>query len=590
MSNVKIWINNQEMTVPSTYTVLDAANDADIYIPRLCFLKDISETSACRLCVVEIEGLNTLKNSCTVQVWEGMKVHTNTKRVNDAVKNNLKLLAANHHFECWVCHREENCELLELLRRYNVPNTMGEDPTFSKKTSYRNISNSLTIDTSKCILCGRCVSACNHYTGLGILDFNKRGFDTYVAPANNDFIDDAGCLYCGKCIQACPVGALSGTSDEDIVIDYLNNDNYYVIAQVAPAVRAALGEEFGNPIGTNVEGKIYRALNKMGFDEITDVNFAADVTILEEGTELIGRIQDHLQGKEAHLPLFTSCSPGWIRYIERYYPEYLPHLSTAKSPQQIQGALIKHIYADIINVPKERIKVVSFMPCIAKKDEADREQMKDKGVKDVDAVLTTREFARLIRRFGINFNNLQDYKPESPLATYTGAGAIFGTTGGVMEAALRTVKAFLEKEDKHTIDFTQVRGSVAIKEADLVIDNQTFKVAVVHGAANFPEMFRRIKEKPNKYIFVEFMGCEGGCINGGGQPIVKARDLETIDVCKLRAQALYTIDSENKIRRSHENPNVVSLYQTHLGKPGGELAHKLLHTTYSKKEVFGEKK
>ena len=241
-------------------------------------------------------------------------------------------------------------------------------------------------------------------------------------------------------------------------------------------------------------------------------------------------------------------------------------------------------------MPKERIKVVSFMPCIAKKDEADREQMKDKGVKDVDAVLTTREFARLIRRFGINFNNLQDYKPESPLATYTGAGAIFGTTGGVMEAALRTVKAFLEKEDKHTIDFTQVRGSVAIKEADLVIDNQTFKVAVVHGAANFPEMFRRIKEKPNKYIFVEFMGCEGGCINGGGQPIVKARDLETIDVCKLRAQALYTIDSENKIRRSHENPNVVSLYQTHLGKPGGELAHKLLHTTYSKKEVFGEKK
>ncbi|MBO7086573.1 MAG: iron hydrogenase small subunit, partial [Bacilli bacterium] len=564
---------------------LEAATLAGVNIPRLCFLKGINENSACRLCVVEINdrGRVMMKNSCTVQVSDGMIVNTNTPRVKMAVTKNLQLLAASHRFECWKCPREHNCEFLALLRRYNIPNVMGEDDTFSKKPQIVNITDALEIDSSKCVLCGRCIAACQKLAGTGILDYNNRGFKTYVGPALNHNMDTTGCIFCGKCIQACPVGAIKEKDDIDQAIDMINDPEIYTVAQIAPSVRAALGEEFGYKMGTNVEGKIYAALQKLGFDDVTDTNFAADVTIMEEGTELLGRIEKHLKGEDAVLPMFTSCSPGWIRYIETYYPEFLPNLSTTKSPQQIQGALIKHYYAEKIGVDPKKIRVISFMPCIAKKYEAKRPEMESNGLRDVDLVLTTRELARFIKREGIDFNSLEDAKLTSPLAQYTGAGVIFGATGGVMEAALRTVRDILEAKDYKDVDITPVRGTENVKEATLTIAGKELTVAVVHGAVNFPEIFEKIKANPGKYAFIEFMGCTGGCVNGGGQPVVSASVQEQVDVRKERAKALYTIDNDAKFRKSHDNPAVKALYEEFLKEPNGHLAHELLHTTYSPK-------
>lgn len=586
MVNVKI--NGIDVKVPANYTIMQAADKLGIYIPRICFLKDISETSACRLCVVEIEGLRTLKNSCTVKVSEGMVVKTNTDRVRSSVVKNLQLLAGNHRFECWNCPREHNCEFLELLRKYNIDNVIGENPTFGKKIAYTNISTSLCIDTSKCILCGRCVSACEKLAGTGVLNFNNRGFATYVAPANNKLIEEAGCIFCGKCIQACPVGALHVKDDLQKLEEMLQNkgDNKIVVA-IAPAVRASLGEEFGLKIGTNVEGKIYEALRLLGFDDITDINFGADLTIMEEASEFIERFKKFKKGEEVVLPMFTSCSPGWIRYIERYYPEYIPNLSSCKSPQQMHGAALKYFYEKEQGIKRENIKVVTVMPCIAKKYEANRPEMEVDGVRDIDLVITTTELARMIKNHGIDFVNLKNYKPQSPLAKFTGAGAIFGATGGVMEAALRTAKFFLEKEDAHTIDIPSVRGVEDIKEATVVVNGEECLVAVVHGGVNFPEMFRRIKESKKPYLFVEFMGCTGGCVNGGGQPIVNARIREKIDVRKERAKALYAEDKKLPLRRSHENPSIKYIYEKYFnGAKGKHLTHELLHTTYTKKQVY----
>ena len=516
MSKVNVTINGKVVEVESTATVLEAAALAGVNIPRLCFLKGINENSACRLCVVEINdrGRVMMKNSCTVQVSDGMIVNTNTPRVKMAVTKNLQLLAASHRFECWKCPREHNCEFLALLRRYNIPNVMGEDDTFSKKPQIVNITDALEIDSSKCVLCGRCIAACEKLAGTSILDYNYRGFKTFVGPALNHNMDTTGCMFCGKCIQACPVGAIKEKDDIDEAIEMINDPEVYTIAQIAPSVRAALGEEFGYPMGTNVEGKIYAALQQLGFDDVTDTNFAADVTIMEEGTELLGRLEKHLKGEDVVLPMFTSCSPGWIRYIETYYPDYLPNLSTTKSPQQIQGALIKHYYANKLGVDPKKVRVISFMPCIAKKYEAKRPEMETNGLRDVDLVLTTRELARFIKREGIDFNSLEDAKLTSPLAQYTGAGVIFGATGGVMEAALRTARDLLEKKDYKDVDITPVRGTENIKEATLTINGLELTVAVVHGAVNFPEMFARIKANPGKYAFIEFMGCTGGCVNG----------------------------------------------------------------------------
>ncbi|HBP26269.1 MAG TPA: ferredoxin [Acholeplasmatales bacterium] len=590
MSTVKVTINNIPLEVSSESTIMDAATLAGVDVPRLCFLKGLNETSACRICVVEVEGIRGLKNSCTVKVFENMKVKTNSDKVKQAIRNNLVLLAANHKFECWRCPREQNCEFLHLLRRYNVPNVVGEDLSCEKKKIIINITDSLIIDSSKCVMCGRCIAACEKFAGTSVLNYNKRGFISYVGPAMNHSIDDSGCIYCGKCIQYCPTGALRETDSIDEVLSLLDKEEYYVVAQVAPSVRATLGEEFGYPIGTNVEGKMYRALEKLGFEDLTDTNFAADVTIMEEGTEFIGRLKKRLANDPTVLPMFTSCSPGWIRYIEIYYPEYLPNLSTCKSPQQMQGALIKNYYAAKLNIPKDKIRVVSIMPCIAKKSEAKLPEMEVEGVRDVDYVLTTRELARMIRRSEIDFRGLEELKPKGPMAQYTGAGVIFGATGGVMEAALRTVKEILENKNVDLEAFSALRGvSDGIKEATIDVAGLKVTVAVVNGSANIPEMMKRIKANPDKYAFVEFMACTGGCVNGGGQPIVNAKIMEQIDVRKARAQALYNLDSTTNIRKSHDNPAVKALYQDFLKEPGGHISHQLLHTHYHERTLYEKK-
>ena len=587
---VNIIINGKSAQVPANYTILQAAEEMGIFIPRLCFLKGINENSSCRLCVVEIKGLRTLKNSCTVKVSEGMEVLTNTKRVKTSVVETLKLIAASHRFECWNCPREHNCELLDLLRRYGVSNKMGESSDFAKKPHLVNSSIAIEFDSSKCVLCGRCIAACEKLAGTNVLDFNQRGFVTFVGSALNHEIEDSGCIYCGKCIGACPTGAIHERSEIDEVMDVIESGEKYVVAQIAPAVRAAIAEEFGNPIGTNAEGKLYASLKELGFNDITDVNFAADVTIMEEGTELLGRINKHLKGEEVALPLLTSCSPGWIRYIEQYYPEYLPNLSSTKSPQQIQGALIKHYYAGKIGVAPEKIHVVSIMPCIAKKYEARRPEMESEGLRDVDSVLTTRELAIMIKRAGINFNALEDYTPNSPLAKYTGAGVIFGATGGVMEAALRTVVHLLDPEHEDSYDLTVARGvENGIKEATINVNGLDVNVAIVHGSVNLPELFRRIKSGEKQYHFVEVMACTGGCVNGGGQPVVSAKDQEKHDVRAERASVLYNIDKDAPLHKSHENPEVIKLYEEFLGQPNSEKAHHLLHTHYTKKEFFVKK-
>lgn len=582
---VTITINGKTAQVPASFTVMQAAESMGIYIPRLCFLKGINENSSCRVCVVEIQGIRTLKNSCTVKVNEGMVVKTNSPRVRTSVKRTLELMALNHRFDCWNCPREHNCEFLKLLRRYGISNDMAESGDFKKKERIINESSAIVFDSSKCVLCGRCVGACDALSGLHILDYNNRGFDTYVGTPLNFPIDTSGCIYCGKCIGVCPTGAIKEKEEIDVVEEVLNVKDKYSVVQVAPAVRAALGEEFELPIGTNVEGKMFNALKQLGFDDITDVNFAADVTILEEGNELLSRIQDHLDGKEVALPLITSCSPGWIRYIEQYYPEYLPNLSSCKSPQQMQGALTKHYYADKIGVAKEKMHVTSIMPCIAKKYEAQRPEMEVDGIRDVDNVLTTRELARLIKRAGIDFANLEDYKPTSPLAEYTGAGVIFGTTGGVMEAALRTVADILDP--KAEIDLSVVRGvENGIKEATIKLAGLDINIAVVHGAVNIPEMFERIAKGDKQYHFIEVMACTGGCINGGGQPVINADVQEKVDFRQKRAGALYLLDSTAKMQKSHKNLAVNQLYEEYLEKPNSHKAHHLLHTHYSKKEIF----
>lgn len=587
--NITLTINDKKVTVPAGTTIMQAAYKLGIDIPRLCFLKDINETSACRICMVEIEGVKTLKNSCTIEATDNMVVRTNTKRVRDSIKYNLELLAANHKFECWNCSREHNCELLDLMRKFNVTNRLGETGNFERKVPITNITNSIVIDNSKCILCGRCVSTCEKLTGKGILNFNNRGFETYVSTALNHDMDNSGCIYCGKCIQACPVGAISERNHIHEVMELLEDDSVYKVVQIAPAVRAALGEEFGYPIGTNVEGQLYRALDELGFDDITDTNFSADLTILEESHELVERLTKFLNNEETALPMFTSCSPGWIRYLEIYYPEFIPNLSTCKSPQQMLGSLIKNYYSKKINVPKEKIKVVSIMPCIAKKSEAAREELSSDGYPDVDIVLTTRELARLIKIKNIDFLSLKPLAPKSPLAQYTGAGVIFGATGGVMEAALRTVKETFELENRETIDIKEVRGAgEGIKEFSIDLNGNTLNFAVVHGAVNFPQVLEQIKNKEKDYCFVEFMACTGGCINGGGQPIVSAKVMDNVDVRELRAKALYNIDKSKPLRHSERNEEVLKLYDEFLDTPGSDVAHKYLHTTYSPKSRYDE--
>lgn len=580
MEKVTLTIDNIKVEVPKDYTILQAAKAVGINIPTLCYMKDVNEVGACRVCLVEIQGARGLQASCVHPVAEGMIIKTNTKKVRDARKATVELILSNHNRECLTCFRNRNCELQTLAEELNI----GEIPFEGEKTvaPVDSQSHSIVRDPSKCILCGRCVNVCKKVQDIGILEFNNRGFKTTVGPAFEVSMADAPCIYCGQCIIACPVAALREKEDIERVWDAIENSNMHVVVQTAPAVRAGLGEEFGLPVGTRVTGKMVAALKRLGFDKVYDTNFAADLTIMEEGHELLDRLQNG--GK---LPMITSCSPGWIRFCEFYYPEFLDNLSTCKSPHQMMGAIIKSYYAQKNNLDPKNIFVVSIMPCTSKKTESARPEMKGTGYRDVDAVLTTRELAKMIKQARIDFLKLEDENfDEDYLGDYTGAGVIFGATGGVMEAALRTVADVLEGKELENIEYTAVRGIEGIKEAALTLGGKTVKVAVAHGTAMAKKLLDMVKAGEKEYHFIEVMGCSGGCVCGGGQPQIDAQTLMDMDVRVERAKALYEEDELLTIRKSHKNPQVIKLYEEFLGKPNSHKAHELLHTHYMAREKY----
>lgn len=580
MDKVTLTINGLQVEVPSHYTVLEAAKEAGIDIPTLCFLKEVNEVGACRVCIVEVEGARSLQASCVLPVREGMIVKTNTKKVRDARKTTVELILANHNRECLTCFRNKNCELQSVSEELGI-----EDIEFQgekRVATVDDLSHSIVRDSSKCILCGRCVNVCKEVQNIGILDFTNRGFETEVAPAFNKSMDEAPCIYCGQCINVCPVAALREKSDTERVWEAIENEDIHVLVQTAPAVRAALGEEFGLPVGTRVTGKMVAALRRMGFDRVFDTNFAADLTILEEGHELLDRLQNG--GK---LPMITSCSPGWIRFCEFYYPEFLENLSSCKSPHQMMGAVLKSYYAEMNNLDPKKVFVVSVMPCTSKKTESAREEMEVNGLRDVDAVITTRELGKMIKQGSIDFTKLPDEDFDQIFGEYTGAGVIFGATGGVMEAALRTVADVVTGEDLKEIEYNNVRGvEQGIKEAAVTIGDTTVKVAVVHGTANASKVLDKVKAGEADYHFIEIMGCSGGCVNGGGQPQISAKTRLEIDVRTERAKALYEEDTVMEYRKSHQNPMIKKIYDEFLGKPNSHKSHELLHTHYKKREIF----
>ena len=576
---IHLTIDNKKVEVPKGTTILQAARKANIDIPTLCYLKEINAIGDCRMCITEVEGRKGFATSCIQTVEEGMVVHTHSPAVIEARKMILDLILSNHHRDCLTCTRNGNCELQALAIKFNVTGVLYEGEKNEHKMD--NVSPAIVRDFNKCILCRRCVSACKRVQQIGAIDAIGRGFSSCISTVGDHSLNDVNCTFCGQCIEACPTGALQEKDNTDIVWEKLKDPDTYVVVQTAPAVRVALGEEFGMPIGTNVTGKMVASLKRLGFDKVFDTNTGADFTIMEEATEFIERFQ-----KNDHLPMITSCSPGWVRYIEMNYPENLKHLSSCKSPHEMFGAVIKTYYAAKQKINPEKLFVVSVMPCIAKKFERQREELKDNGLYDVDCVITTRELARMIKQANIEFVELEEEKFDNPMGEATGAGAIFGVTGGVMEAALRTVSEILTGKTLKKIEFEEVRGKTGIKRATIPIGDKQVKVAVAHGLGNAKTIMEEIKSGKADYQFVEIMACPGGCIMGGGQPIKSAKIRETVDVRAKRAAAMYTIDEKSKIRESHKNPVLQKIYREFLGEPGGHLAHELLHTTYQKREKY----
>lgn len=579
MEMVNVKINGMEVSVPKGSTVLDAAHAAGIEIPTLCYMREINEIGACRICVVEVKGARGLVTACVYPVTEGMEITTNSEKIRNYRRMTLEMILSTHDRRCLTCVRSGECELQKLCRDYGVENADkydGERITYEIDTS----SAAIVRDNNKCILCRRCVAACKDQA-IGVIGANDRGFDTHIGTAFDAKLGDVACVNCGQCIVNCPVGALYEKDSTADVWKALADPGKKVIVHTAPSVRAALGEEFGLPMGTNVEGKMAAALRRLGFYKVFDTDVAADVTIVEEATELVNRIKNG-----GVLPMITSCSPGWVKYCEHYFPDEIDHISSCKSPQQMMGAIIKTYYAKKEGIDPKDMYVVSVMPCVAKKFEIGREDQDAAGVPDNDASITTRELAQMIRRAGINFNALPDEKFDDPIGDGSGAGVIFGATGGVMEAALRTASEWLTGKPLEKLEFEEVRGTKGIKEAAYRIGDLDLKVAVASGTKNAKTIMEKIAKGEADYAFVEIMCCPGGCVNGGGQPHVPASVKNFTDVRAIRASALYSQDAAMTLRKSHESPAVKAIYDEYFGEYGSHKAHEALHTTYVKRGKY----
>ena len=569
MEMITLTINGQTVQAPKNATILEAARSAGIHIPTLCHHPELAPEGACRLCVVEASGARTLVASCVYPVAEGMVVKTNTDKVRAARRMVVELLLANHPKDCLACQKSGDCELQKIAADLGLRKIRFEGG--ARKAHTIDASNPCLVrDQEKCILCGRCIRVCRDVQGMSVYSFAERGFDTIVSTAFEQDLGKVECSYCGQCASVCPTGAIVEKDDTEKVWSAINDPDKIVIVQTAPAVRVALGEELDMEPGSIVTGKMVAALRNLGFDKIFDTNFSADLTIMEEGHEFLHRLTNG-----GVLPMITSCSPGWVNMIELKYPDLLPHLSSAKSPQQMFGAIAKTYYAEKAGIDPAKIVSVSVMPCTAKKAEAARPEMNASGYRDIDIVITTRELGRMIREAGLDFKHLPEDSYDSPLGTGTGAAVIFGTTGGVMEAALRTVADVLTGEDLKAVDYNDVRGMEQTREAELTIAGNTVKIAVVHTLASARKMLERIRAGEADYQFIEVMACPGGCIGGGGQPIPVNAEIR-----KARREGLFDCDSANELRKSHENPEIKELYDTWLGKPLGEKAHSLLHTHY----------
>lgn len=573
MEMVNIKINNMPLSVPKGISILEAARMAGIEIPTLCYLKKINEIGACRICMVEVKGARSLVTACVYPVNEGMEIFTNTERVRKSRKMTLELILSTHDRKCLSCVRSGTCELQQLCKEFGVDDETrfdGANPVHE----YDDSAIHMIRDNGKCILCRRCVAACQAQH-ISVIGANARGFDTHIGSAFERPLDSVACVSCGQCIVNCPTGAIYEKDDTAKVLEAINDPEKFVVVHTAPSIRVTLGECFGMHIGTNVQGKMVAALRRLGFDKVFDTDFGADLTIVEEANEFLGRVQNG-----GVLPMITSCSPGWIKYCEHYYPDMLDHLSTCKSPQQMSGAIIKTWYAEKMGIDPKDIVVVGIMPCTAKKFETKRDDQAASGYPDVDYSLTTRELGRMIESAGIYFKHLPDEEFDNPLGDSTGAAVIFGATGGVMEAALRTAVEKLSGEELKSLDFTEVRGTDGIKEASYTINGMEVKVCVVSGLANANTIMEKVKNGTADYHFIEIMGCPGGCVNGGGQPIQHAVVRNFVDLKARRAAALYEADKDMPLRKSHESEAVKRLYDEFLGEPGSHKAHEVLHTSY----------